>query len=655
MFFVHAICDFDAMESKHVRIVQKKVNRMKRLFFVLLLLLCYTARAEYSDHRNRKVDSLENVLQSGQRMSDEQLIRLHSDLMWGYLQTDGLRAETNARKVLALSYEHDWLNSRADALRLLGLLAYGDERYDESIAYYEWALAVTDSMQTSGKYKEADIDDNLSSLYGTIGNLYNIQDKNLLAIEYYQKAMPIFEKYGWRESLTILHHNMAELYLVIGNDEEAERHYRSAIEHGRATGDSLMMALPHKGLAKIYIDRDDYQQAQQTIEPAYAYYTAHRDEEPGDYAEVLASLTKINLMSGHENLTQAKVYALEALNVVNDEMMTETRCNVFAAAAMVEMKAKNWKTALQYALQSIHENDDEATFSDVGCYEMLANIYMQLGNKEEASRYISKVRTMMERFSTQNYQSSISQMEVLYNTEKKQKLIEELNREKQWHLWAGVLLSALLMILALAFFLLWRGVRLQRRTALFKARFEGEVAERSRIARDLHDGLGGMLTMLRLKIEGDAPKPELLKQLGDTATELRHVAHHLMPEQLLKNGLKVTLQDLAISVPGARFSHFGNDGRLSQDVEVVLYRCAYELVNNAVKHAHADRIDIQLMQEAGQVTLTVSDNGRGLDPENQQGGIGLQNIRERISHYHGTMHIVSGKEQGTETNIILPI
>ena len=161
--------------------------------------------------------------------------------------------------------------------------------------------------------------------------------------------------------------------------------------------------------------------------------------------------------------------------------------------------------------------------------------------------------------------------------------------------------------------------------------------------------------MLRLKIEGDAPKPELLKQLGDTATELRHVAHHLMPEQLLKNGLSVSLRDLAISVPGAHFSHFGNDGRLSQDVEVVLYRCAYELVNNAVKHAHADRIDIQLMQEEGQVTLTVSDNGRGLDPENQQGGIGLQNIRERISHYHGTMHIVCGKEQGTETNIILPI
>ena len=628
---------------------------MRRFLLLPLILLCVTARADYADHRNRKVDSLEQVLQSGQTLNDEQRILAYRDLMWGYLQTDGKRAEANARQVLALSNERKWLNLRVDALRMLGMLAYGGDRFDEALSYYNWALAVTDTMRTDSRFSEKAIEDNLSSIYGAIGNLYNIQDKNLLAIEYYQKAMPIFEKYGWRESLTILQHNIAELYLSMGNDKEAERHYRQAIVKGEETGDSLMMVMSRRGLAKIYIDRDDYQQAKQTIDPAYAYYHAHRDEEPSDYAEVLASLAKINLMNGHENLTQAKAFALEALNVVNDEMMTETRCEVYAAATMVEMKAKNWKVALQYALQSIHENDDEATFSDVGCYEMLANIYMQMGNKEEASRYICKVRTMMERFSTQNYQSSLSQMEVLYETEKNQKVIEQLNREKQWHLWAGILLSALLMILALAFFLLWRGVRLQRRTALFKARFEGEVAERSRIARDLHDGLGGMLTMLRLKIEGDASKPELLKQLGDTATELRHVAHHLMPEQLLKNGLMTSLQDLAISVPGAHFSHFGNDGRLSQDVKLVLYRCAYELVNNAVKHAHADRIDIQLMQEESQVTLTVSDNGRGLDSESQQGGIGLQNIRERISHYHGTMHIVSGKEQGTETNIILPI
>ena len=333
---------------------------MRRFLLLPLILLCVTARADYADHRNRKVDSLEQVLQSGQTLNDEQRILAYRDLMWGYLQTDGKRAEANARQVLALSNERKWLNLRVDALRMLGMLAYGGDRFDEALSYYNWALAVTDTMRTDSRFSEKDIDDNLSSIYGAIGNLYNIQDKNLLAIEYYQKAMPIFEKYGWRESLTILHHNIAELYLSMGNENEAERHYRQAIAKGEETGDSLMMVMSRRGLAKIYIDRDEYQQAKQTIDPAYAYYHAHSDEESSDYAEVLASLAKINLMSGHENLTQAKAFALEALNVVNDEMMTETRCEVYAAATMVEMKAKNWKTALQYALQSIHENEDDA-------------------------------------------------------------------------------------------------------------------------------------------------------------------------------------------------------------------------------------------------------------------------------------------------------
>jgi signal transduction histidine kinase len=131
-----------------------------------------------------------------------------------------------------------------------------------------------------------------------------------------------------------------------------------------------------------------------------------------------------------------------------------------------------------------------------------------------------------------------------------------------------------------------------------------------------------------------------------------------MPEQLLKNGLATALQDLAISIPNAKFTHFGDDRRLNQDIEVVLYRCAYELVNNAIKHAKASHIDLQLMQENHQVTLTVSDNGYGMKNEEpaktEETGMGLQSIRERISHYRGTMNIIDKEGQGTEINIILP-
>ena len=82
-----------------------------------------TARADYSDHRNRRVDSLENVLQSGQSLTDEERMLAYKGLMWGYQQTDGNRSAHYAREALRLSYAHDWLSARSDALRMLGMLS----------------------------------------------------------------------------------------------------------------------------------------------------------------------------------------------------------------------------------------------------------------------------------------------------------------------------------------------------------------------------------------------------------------------------------------------------------------------------------------------------------------------------------------------------
>ena len=159
----------------------------------------------------------------------------------------------------------------------------------------------------------------------------------------------------------------------------------------------------------------------------------------------------------------------------------------------------------------------------------------------------------------------------------------------------------------------------------------------------------------------------MLPLLDVTHTELRRVAHHLMPEELLQGGLVSALHDFAISVPSARFQAIG-DVRLSKEQELVLYRCAYELVNNAIKHAQAEHINIQLMQNAHEVTLTVSDDGKGIsplltsplgeEPANTfppRGGIGLQNIRERIEPYHGDLRIVSNESKGTEINVTLPL
>ena len=621
---------------------------MKYLYLTLCLLSCLSVQA-YNDHRNARVDSLEAALKSSNPPKCEQLLRAYDELMRGYLPYDSAKASDYGRKALALSYELNGLNVRQDVIRRFAQMLYAREEYDEAVALYQQALAIVDTMATLKRYTEKDIDDARSVVYGSLGNVYNMQDKAHLAIHYYQLALPIFEKYDWKESQTILYYNIGELYGQMDNLDEAEHNYLKAIEKGVASGDSLMMAVPRKGLVGVYFNRGDYDQAIRTVNEVLAYYKAHRKEEPADYAYMLAMKARILLMKGHEDVAAAKTCVAEALPYIDStEMMFDDAGTIYMAACEVAMAEKQWQKALDYGLKSVHP-DSTATVADKGGYMMLAEIYTELGQKEKAREYMNKVFDMMSRYATDHYQSGLSQMEVLYETEKKEVQIAALNKERGLYRW--LLIAAVVAIAALVTGTVLIVVVQRRKKALLAAKvaLETETKERRILARDLHDGLGGMLSVLRMKTEQGE---EVLPLIDSIHTELRRTAHHLIPEELLKNGLVSALRDFAVSVPNARFQAVG-DILLGKDKELVLYRCAYELVNNTLKHAEATYINIQLMQDDKEITLTVSDNGRGMAAGNE--GMGLQNIRERIDPYHGTLNIVTAEGKGTDINITLPL
>ena len=645
------MCNF-AKKRKRMMINEHQDTKSHRLFplWVHFVSLCFCvplAVLAYNDHRNAKVDSLEAVLKSANPPKGDDLLRAYDNLMRGWLPYDTQKASDYGHKALALSYERNGLNVRQDILRFFAQLHYAREEHDEAIRLFQWALAVVDTMEQSGRYTQRVIDDARSCTYGAIGNDYNIQDKHHLAIHYYQLALPIFEKYNWLESQTILYHNIGELYYLMGNFQEAERNYQFSIDKGKESKDSLMIAIAQKGLFRLYVSQDDYEKARHAAEPCYDYYYAHRKEEVDDYPVVLASMVRLNLMEGHRNIAVAKVFATEALSLA-DSLRFEDKSDVYAAACEVAMAEQKWQQALDYAFHTIRP-DSLATSADASCYRLLAEIYTRLGQKDKASLYINKMYDVMTRYATDHYQSGLSQMEVLYETEKKEAQIATLDHERSLYRW--LLAAAAIAIVALVAGGILMVIVQRRKKALLAARvaLEAETKERSILARDLHDGLGGMLSVLRLKMEqGEATLP----LLDNIHTELRRTAHHLMPEELLKNGLASALRDFAVSVPGAQFQSVG-DIRFQKDVELVLYRCAYELVNNALKHAEAQHITIQLMQHDKEVTLTVSDDGKGMATDSE--GMGLQNIRERIEPYKGRMNIISSKEQGTEINVSIPL
>jgi signal transduction histidine kinase len=195
-----------------------------------------------------------------------------------------------------------------------------------------------------------------------------------------------------------------------------------------------------------------------------------------------------------------------------------------------------------------------------------------------------------------------------------------------------------LFVFVLIFIAFWRISKQRRRTLAIQSKLKGEREERQRLAHDLHDRVGSMLTAMRLTLEQDK-KEDTLEMLSQTSTELRKVAHHLMPESLSRKGLHVALSDYCSVLPDVTFHYFGEPHRLSEEIEVLCYSMIHELINNALRHASATRIQVQLMYESDCISAIVADNGKGFDVNAPHQGIGLSNIRQRIAIHNGRLSV----------------
>jgi len=200
---------------------------------------------------------------------------------------------------------------------------------------------------------------------------------------------------------------------------------------------------------------------------------------------------------------------------------------------------------------------------------------------------------------------------------------------------------------------------------------KGQEEERSRIAKDLHDGLGGLLSGTKLSFvnvkETLVMTPEhavyfdkSLSMLDNAIGDLRKVAHNLMPEALVKYGLNDALRDFCDSIQfssGLKVSYqqFGKKRKLDNTAEVFIYRIVQELVNNVVKHADASEIIVQLTMSPDKVSLAVEDDGKGFNKLRieQTKGAGIANIKYRVQYFNGTWDIVTSPGNGTSVNIEL--
>lgn len=201
------------------------------------------------------------------------------------------------------------------------------------------------------------------------------------------------------------------------------------------------------------------------------------------------------------------------------------------------------------------------------------------------------------------------------------------------------------------------------------AMLRGQEEERSRLAKDLHDGLGGMLSGVKYSLsnirenlivtpDNIAVYERSLDMIDSSIRELRRVAHNMMPEMLMRFGLDEALRDYCQSVSNTRllavkYQSFGFGSRLDSQAEIIVYRIVQELLNNILKHAAATEVLVQLVREDSRLNVLVEDNGRGFDTgvlENNKGA-GWTNIRSRVEYLKGKIDVHSEAGKGTSVTI----
>lgn len=611
---------------------------MKQIFFLGLMFLSAISVAA----QKLNVDSLVNVLET-QKISQEEQMRVCTNIVNAYLRNDMDKLITYSEKGLQMAKSANNKTKMGEFYRTLAIGYSGKGDNDMALNCYEKALKL--AIEMKDKEMEAIVN-------ASMANMYMFRNKRAEALNYLLDALSIFESLGNKRSIALCLNNIGNIHEGLMNEQQAIRYFTRAKEIAEEIDDNYIRSLTYYQFAGIHAKKEEYDKA---ID--YASKTLDISRSMNDrQAEILSlqSLAHYHC-EGINDYETAGNYAMECCQIAGE--FGEPRLFLIARVILATVcKYKKQYDKCKDISLSILTNDsillNDLAQESLNVLSNLATSYIFLGDRDSANYYFDKYQWKANELTNAEYQRSFTDMEVKYDTEKKELRIVSLEKEKQLYTWLGLVGLLLLLALLLVLWQTFRNARKEKQLIATRSVLDGEMRERARLAQDLHDRLSGNLSAVKIELGNNA---EILQNVRDKLDncirDIREAAHDLMPTSL-QSGLKVALEDFAAQFPNVRFHFFGQEKRIEERMAFVIYCCAGELVNNAVKHSGATIINLQLVQSEKHVSLTVQDNGSGFDGKTATKGIGLKSIHDRVTSCNGKIDI-STSPKGTETTIEL--
>ena len=342
-------------------------------------------------------------------------------------------------------------------------------------------------------------------------------------------------------------------------------------------------------------------------------------------------------------------------------------------------KMNNYQKGIDAALEGLAiAEKNNLTLKFEGIYQALARNYEGLGDYKNASKYFGLLAAAKDSVYHNATSKAIVEMQTKYESEKKEHAIKTLEAEARTRQLQIVALLVFSLMVSIAIYLFFSRRTLTLKTQLaeerqqiqkerFRLVIDGEEKEKKRMARELHDGLGQMLSTVRLMvsdIDESNAEPKVVRTLGaldKTIAEVRNLSHSMMPIQLIHSGLAAAVLEMndAINATGkiAMTLTIPRNLVLDDAVSIAVYRAIQEIVNNSIKYSKASKIKVSLNHQENFLTITITDNGIGFDTAKiaESKGIGWANVYARMEIIGGHVNIYSKPTEGTMVQLDVPI
>lgn len=521
------------------------------------------------------------------------------------------------------------------------------------------------------------------------------------ALVYFKRVLALPQDDGRQTLLGQTHCLMAEAFNGLGHFEKAMYHAQQAFDFYKTTGENRHIWKAHFARAMTYRAIHDTVRALHDLSSAFQILKSSPEGNEMDVGFVRYYLLQwLAEASGQENHYLQLLDETFSQMLQNPKLQDNHHFDLFGfdepqrgieilKSKIPLLENEPWRPFHTMAYRTLgdyyrqvndpipaRENFEKAlglaqkknqVYLLEGTYGRLYEVNKALQNFGDALYFLEAQKKLQDSLKSEERIEAVYEMEEKYRTALKDVEIadQRLALEKK-NRWQWGLAAAFLLTLMVGTPYLWHLKRRKRLEAQLResenkawenrnkldriqALVEGQENERNRLARELHDGLGGMITALKTSLQQHDQNGRPMELVQKTYEEVRRISHDLSPQILEQEGLVAALEELKNTMQknglGCRLV-IKNLPALPMMVQLQLYRTVQEACNNILKHAHANECFIQIIGHDDALNFLVEDNGYGI-PSSTIKGNGLKNMAQRTEIMGGNLHIDSVPGKGT--------